>query len=126
MKAFRAAPRLGFCALVLTISVGSLLPQQDSVPLGHLDKLAHVGAYALTAFVGALGAPSRRGWWVVASAMLGLGVLMELLQSYVPGRSASVGDLVADVVGLTAGIWLAAAFLRVLGRVGLRPFGEAD
>lgn len=127
MKAFRAAARLGFCALVLAVCVASLLPQEDSVPLGHFDKLAHAGAYALTAFVGVLGARTRRGWLTVAAMTLALGVLMEVLQSYVPGRSASIGDLIADVVGVMAGIWLAATSLRALGLIGLRPSGgEAD
>jgi VanZ like family len=46
-----------------------------------------------------------RGWRAVAAATVittGLGILDELHQSFVPGRSSDVLDLVADVVGALA------------------------
>lgn len=73
------------------------------------DKVAHVLAYAL------LGALWARAWWfcttdsvhriAVTSIALaaGYGVVDELHQSFVPGRTASMADALADLVGAIGG-----------------------
>jgi hypothetical protein len=58
----------------------------------------------------------RRGSWVVIGPKvwfgflsLGLagGALTEFLQSSIPGRTASTGDVVTDVVGVASVLWVA-------------------
>jgi len=44
--------------------------------------------------------------------LLLFGVLTELIQRYVPGRSATVGDLLADCVGIGLGVGVALVYLR--------------
>lgn len=114
MKTVRMVARLAFCALVIVICVGSLLPQGHTVPVGHFDKVIHFGAYALTAFCGTLGSGSWRGRLAVILAMAALGGVIEVLQAFVPGRSESVGDFLADVLGTITGVVLADASLRRL------------
>ncbi len=58
----------------------------------------------------------RRGSWVVLgpkvwfgflSLALAGGALTEFLQSSIPGRTASTGDVVTDVVGVASVLWVA-------------------
>jgi len=85
------------------------------------DKVAHFGAYAL---LGWLAAMTLRVWRVQIPAIL-LIVLLggaaygggdEVLQGFT-GRETDVYDWVADVLGLTAGLFLFLATHRMLRRV---------
>ena len=51
--------------------------------------------------------PALRGWQV-AGILLGVGVAGELVQIPVPGRTASVSDLMDDVLGIAIGLAVAA------------------
>ncbi len=77
-----------------------------------LDKGRHLAAFAvltwvsLAAFGGrGRGRPSLTVWVVLA--MLGYGLLIELVQSQLPGREASGWDLLADAVGIAIGLAVA-------------------
>ena len=118
---------------VLIISVGLLL-----MPMPRLDRigravsdLAHAPCFAVLAAVVYLivSRGGRRGGLAIAAAcwlaLVGFGLLSELAQGLV-GRSVSLHDAVANCVGVTAGILIAAAYghrwrLRVL----LRSLGVA-
>ena len=96
------------------------------VSLEHgTDKLAHFGAYAV------LGLLLAHGWWqsgvpvlVVLLAGVFIGAMEEVYQSFVPGRVPAVGDWIADVLGVTAGLWMGAGWLRY--RSGHRASPNAD
>ena len=56
----------------------------------------------------------RRSYWKVGLAMLGMGLLVEILQGAMHlGRQADVRDLIADVIGIAPAILLS---LTPLGR----------
>lgn len=87
------------------------------VSFWNADKVYHCLAYAwlgglpLLAFSGPV-------WGRIAAwSMVGLGLLLEWGQSLVPGRTASLGDALANAVGVLLGI-LAARLL--LGRLHAR------
>lgn len=72
----------------------------------YSDKLVHASMFALLGWLGArswLLAPQR---WRLVIGLLLLGVLTEALQSLIPGRSASLGDWLADALGVAAGLLL--------------------
>ncbi len=96
----------GLFGLALPLSlVTSLVPlrlKQDT--LEHADKLMHVGAFAGLSVLACLAWPGRLR--IVAVGLLAYGVLIEVLQSYFPPRTASLADVVADAVGIALGIWL--------------------
>lgn len=80
------------------------------------DKLAHAIEYAAlgAALAFAISDPShpvtiRQTVAAIALTIL-FGISDEIHQSFVPGRDASVADLVADAVGATIGAW---GFARV-------------
>jgi VanZ family protein len=109
-------------AAATVVLVGSLLPTPTAAseasvvaPLGvGADKWVHAASYAVVAGLAA----ATRGWGrrvpalvavVVAVAAFGAGV--EVAQSFVPGRTASGADAVANAVGAAVGVaawWLIA------------------
>lgn len=78
-----------------------------------VDKAIHMGAFGVLAFLLALGAGrrlERHVLWAIPALGLVLGVLDEFHQSFSPGRSVSLGDVLADFAGATAATvawWLA-------------------
>ena len=78
-----------------------------------LDKLLHALVYgtiaALLLFAGIM--RSRFSKWQL---VVGIGVVDELQQSSISGRESSLHDLLADVVGVTLGLWLAGWILSRL------------
>lgn len=74
----------------------------------HSDKWIHFGVFALLGWLGS------QAWHMksVARHPLLIGLLFmavgtECIQHWVPGRSASVGDLLADLAGLMLGLLVA-------------------
>lgn len=106
---------------IVTTIVVSLTPRL-TLPLDfwNADKLYHGATYA---WLGALPlwafASGDRGRTAGYSMVL-LGALLEVAQMYVPGRSASLGDAVANALGVFAGMWLSERFMACCrGRRGL-------
>lgn len=106
--------------LVLCLLPRHLTPERSPVPLSanlpHLDKLVHVGLFAVFGLLWARAlAPARRGWSVFAiGAMLAVGT--ELAQGLVVvDRDPDVLDALADLAGLGAGIVCYGVAARVPG-----------
>lgn len=70
-------------------------------PPDHLQAYAHSGAFFVISFLLAFGMP-HRPWGGLATAFI-LGLVIEGAQIFVPGRSASLGDLAANLAGILAG-----------------------
>jgi VanZ family protein len=94
--------------VILVISVIPV-PEEPSVP--YLDKAVHLCEYLLFAWllVGALRATGltareygRLAWMYAAS----YGLLIELIQGFVPWRSMDLWDAAANALGAAAGVWL--------------------
>lgn len=76
-----------------------------------LDKLRHLAAFGTLAWVAMQGfGRGRRAVPAVAAALLAYGVLIELVQRHVPGRHASLADVLADALGIGLGLLLARGF----------------
>ena len=84
------------------------------------DKLFHLIAFGILGFL-AMGArqasqqgyPTGQVWQVVFAVML-YGILDEFHQYFVPGRSADVYDVLADIVGGLLGAWAMYWLVRAL------------
>jgi VanZ family protein len=99
-------PRLwavGWFALAAVISVLYLLPEAGPPGTANIDKVTHLLAFGSLGFAGLLAAP-RPGANARLAISLILAGLLEWLQSFVPGREASVFDGVANLAGLALGI----------------------
>jgi VanZ family protein len=81
------------------------------------DKVLHVTAYVLLAFLPSLHERQRRLAFI-ALGLVALGVLLEFGQLLSPGRSFEIADMAADAAGVVAGasvgLW---ARPRVAGRL---------
>ena len=81
------------------------------------DKLNHALAFSALAVSGRFGFPGSR--WRALGVMLGLlavGVAIELVQSFLPTRTAEVNDVLADGVGIVLGLMAAAAAMHLTSR----------
>ena len=92
-------------AIMLVISVNA--PLMDAVDEITDDWVVHILGFMVitSAFCGPL-QPRYQNW--ILGIFLAFGVLIELVQLAIPGRSASLFDLLANMVGLS----LAWYFLR--------------
>ncbi len=97
-------------ALVLAQSVALYLPDTSGVPgtdlpIPHLDKIVHVGLFALPTWALLRVVRRRR---VVVGAMLAQAVVSEVVQgTLLPHRGFEVLDAVADLAGIGLGLALA-------------------
>ena len=108
-------------ALFVYITWEALRPEPGGSSIDQLDKLQHFMAFSTLAVTWALArSPSRRGHWAIAAWLLLYGALIEIVQAYVPGRDASWLDLMADAVGIAAGLGLVTLLRRLplLHRLG--------
>jgi VanZ family protein len=95
------------------ITIACLVPARDLPSLGVSDKFEHSLAFFVLAiwFAGVL---ERRDFLYLALALIAFGGGIEIAQGLMGlGREADIRDLMADGVGVAAGILLA---LTPLGR----------
>lgn len=113
----RLAWRVLLAVLLAVVSGLALTPGPPAGAGLGWDKANHVLAFtalalcASLAFDAVAGLPRR-----VALALLAYGVAIELAQSQIPGRSADGHDLVADGLGVAAGLLLAHLCTRLWTR----------
>ena len=104
--------RLIFGATVLYAIAIFLLSSTTSVPgeppmldIPHFDKLSHVmlfGGFGLLLFhcgFFIFKNDVKKDYWAFGVGIC-YAILDEVHQSFVPGRSASVGDVIADTIGI--------------------------
>lgn len=89
------------------------------------DKLVHATLFACMGFLAVRGWTQRRQLLGVLLGVLWLAPQTEWLQTYIPGRGASLGDVLADVLGLVVGVVLALLLRRPKQSVAAQqPSGE--
>ncbi|WP_176631846.1 VanZ family protein [Desulfolutivibrio sulfoxidireducens] len=93
----------------------SLLPNVDMPgDFPGVDKVYHLVGYAWLAFWPCFGFARKRIGLAVSLSMILFGCGLEYAQGHVPGRMASVWDMVANTAGVLLGI--------LAGRVVRRRF----
>jgi VanZ family protein len=109
--------RVAFAVGTVAIVVFSLVPARELPTLGLWDKLEHALSYAFVAVLGVVGWGGRaRTRAVLAGMLISLGVILELLQSMVPGRLTDVADVTANIVGVVVGFGVLASLTRIAGQ----------
>jgi VanZ family protein len=96
-------------AMAAIILVGSLLPSVPDARVLENDKINHfVGYFGLSAWFTALA--QRRRYGVVVLALLAFGAAIEITQHLMPlGRTGDWRDVVANSIGIAAGLAVAFA-----------------
>lgn len=94
----RAATVIAFLAICWL----SVMPSEIASVDGFNDKAKHVFAF----FVLATGMLRywRISWSAVVVVLLGFGIAIEIVQLYVPGRTSSMADIFADMIGIGLGV----------------------
>lgn len=97
--------------LFLTLSPGSEEPSWfDKIP--HFDKVVHFSMFAIFSGLASLGWEVKKKLkkdvtilrsWIIGSGIV-LAATTEMLQNYVPYRSADIWDWWADFLGLVVGL----------------------
>lgn len=104
--------RLAGIVLLVVVLVAAVMPalslwqQYSTLPL--LDKWLHISTFLfLTLWF--TGQYERRSYWRLALGLIAFGTLIEIGQSMLSYRTAEWMDLVADGVGIAAGLLVALA-----------------
>ena len=88
-----------FAIVTIVVIHESLIPSYGPTVHDSLDKLVHFAAYFILVCLAALAFPKARLWRVVGALIL-LGAALEGAQGLMNlGRTASVGDLIANGLG---------------------------
>jgi VanZ family protein len=78
------------------------------------DKLVHFMGYTVLAILPVAFLELLAMGIALAASMIPLGIGLEFAQRLVPGRSFEIGDMVADSLGVIAGMILALSLRRML------------
>lgn len=93
--------------MLATVFIGSVvnsdMPAADYLPTG--DKILHALAYAILAGWFAQIIPAGR-YLNLGRALFAYGAVIELTQGLLPHRSASIGDLLANLTGITCALFI--------------------
>lgn len=94
---------ISICAVIYY----SLMPTVEfPVDFWNADKLYHCAAYGWLAVLPIIGLSMRRLALSAALSMIVLGILLEIGQYYIPGRTFSLLDIAANSLGVVLGIFL--------------------
>lgn len=104
--------RIGLAAALIGLTYFSLIPS-DSVTISASDKIMHFIAYGMVAGALAAALPRTSLLWVfIASSAIG--IALEAAQAVLPtGRSASVGDQIANMGGAALAIFIWLLWVRL-------------
>ena len=106
----------GYMLLILALSLHPVLDKQpESWFREMVHNLMHAPAYGLMAFFVLLSWDQTHQWErrsVLGTALVcfGYGVLIEILQGFVPGRNPSLLDITLNTLGIGAALWLMTRF----------------
>lgn len=103
--------RIASACLVLywiAIFIGTHIPGPAVPNLGN-DKLLHFGAFGGLAFLVAWALPTKEGQahirgLITLGLIVGYAMVDEISQNFIPGRTCSLGDFVADAIGAVMGL----------------------
>ena len=84
------------------VAVASLYPGGDE-GIEHLDKVVHLLVYYIFAVFGYRMLANKQYYLYLCLGIIIYSGLIELGQSYIPGREMSVCDLLANIVGVVLG-----------------------
>ena len=102
-----------FILAVFIITYESLVPTDSTATINHFDKIVHFGAYFILMALAAFAYPKSRLIYLTGGVII-IGAAIEAAQGLMNiGRSASLGDLLANMLGacFAAYIWRAYIWL---------------
>ena len=109
---------LKFILIIVVVAIAYLsLTPTDVITIGN-DKISHFIAYSvLMANVGLLTFRNKRLLIIGIIASVLFGVLIEIIQHFVPGRFMSFYDVLANTAGVGIGVLFTLLFANQLNKV---------
>ena len=94
--------RLAWCGLILLVFWQATSPSPHESTTLINDKLGHALVFFLLGYLGWTGWHRTRFIGLMFAFLVFYGLLIEVVQYYVPGREFSLLDWAADIAGLIA------------------------
>ncbi len=116
--------RSAFAVGLVLVLVLSLMPASGLPSTDISDKIEHFLAYFALAAAGAAGFHGHRARIIIIFSLIAFGILMEFGQLFSPGRDPSIGDAIANSLGVLCGATVGS--LGVLAMDALRPLVKAQ
>lgn len=116
---------LPFIAVLAVILLSGLRPEPVPQVFDQQDKLHHMLGFAALMFTLRLAFPQWRVLWAIVTS-LAAALLIEIGQSLLPNRQTSLGDMLANTMGVLLG-WGCSylAYQWYLRRIGVTTDPEA-
>jgi VanZ family protein len=92
--------RLAFAPALVVVLAGSVADFGDLPQPAGSDKLEHAVAFLVLGMLALRGFPRLPAWRAIFPGLLAYGMLIECIQWTLPWRQFSIGDWVADGVGV--------------------------
>jgi len=121
-RRLRRLPVLIWVVGVVGIVVLSLVPK--AAPSPRIDEYVHLAAFAFLAALSLLAFRRPRSAALSIVSVVVVGLIIEAAQSLVPGRSASLEDVAANLAGVAVGVIVGlpiVVFVRRRRRVDQKP-----
>jgi VanZ family protein len=106
LKSSTLVSRIALVVALLGIGYLAVTPSSFPAASSANDKLLHIAAFLLLAFLADFAYPRRPWNWRKFLPLLGFGLVLETLQYFLPHRFFSLMDLGADALGLMLYPWL--------------------
>lgn len=105
-RRWQLASLLLLLAVMAFALVPSYWPKQAGNMWGNSDKVLHSLTFAILA-IWFSGQYARSHYWKLIAGLLVFGALIEVCQYVVPYRTAQLGDMLADIIGIICGFLIA-------------------
>lgn len=99
----RTLPKLALCLILLVLCFAGLHGEPVPQVFDGEDKLHHWAGFACLTLSAYLAFPRTRLFWLLLWPLLG-SMIIELEQTFLPLRSASWGDMLANALGVASGL----------------------
>lgn len=113
----RIISRLAFLVSGGAIGFLSLLPVSSLPETGVWDKLEHLAAYGWLVVPGLWAFPQKQNVPRLVAGVIFYGIMLEVLQSLVPGRHPSFTDIIANSLGVALGCAVAYIYRQTRLRI---------
>jgi len=104
------------CSLIVIIYFSLQPSMAITTPSRYLDKIFHLLSYLWLAMLLALYFRTRKSFLLVPVLLILLGIALEIIQSYIPGRFFSVPDMISNSLGVVAGALLGKKIKSLLAK----------
>ena len=109
--------RIALVTAIIGITCLAVMPGTTSLPSAGNDKINHILAFFLLSLLVDCSFPAAKFNYVKILSMLGYGLVIELIQLFIPSRSFSLYDLLADAVAVLGYIVFRELLLFIIKKI---------